>query len=66
MPPPSFSAPPPPPNAGTFDTKREGQGGGFKELDEAELEEARRRRQEFESQDMWVGVEGVGWGGTQG
>jgi RNA-binding protein FUS len=32
--------------------KREGQGGGFKELDEQELEEARKRRQEFESKDM--------------
>jgi RNA-binding protein FUS len=32
---------------GTVDTRREGQGGGFKELDEAELEESRRRRQQY-------------------
>eukprot|EP00878_Enallax_costatus_P038278 GHUV01043467.1.p1 GENE.GHUV01043467.1~~GHUV01043467.1.p1 ORF type:complete len:122 (-),score=33.22 GHUV01043467.1:606-971(-) len=35
------------PKPGTVDTKREGQGGGFKELDEAELEESRRRRQQY-------------------
>lgn len=46
--------------AGTIDTKREGLGGGFKELDEAELEEARKRRKEYEDKDMWVacGAEG--------
>lgn len=38
--------------AGTVDMRREGQGGGFKELDEQELEEARRRRKEYEDQDM--------------
>lgn len=37
---------------GTFDTTREGHGGGFKELDEVELEEARKRRKEFEDGDM--------------
>lgn len=48
--------------AGTIDTKREGLGGGFKELDEAELEEARKRRKEYEDKDMWVacGVAGRG------
>jgi RNA-binding protein FUS len=35
------------PKPGTTDTRREGQGGGFKELDEAELEESRRRRQQY-------------------
>lgn len=44
-----FPACPPP---GTVDTKREGNAGGFKELDEAELEEARKRRKEFEDADM--------------
>ena len=39
-------------SAGTLDLRREGQAGGFKELDEAEVEEARRRRKEFESKDM--------------
>lgn len=29
---------------------REGKGGGFKELDEAELEEVRRRRREAEEE----------------
>ncbi|KXZ53901.1 hypothetical protein GPECTOR_6g819 [Gonium pectorale] len=38
---------------GTVDMRREGQGGGFKELDEQELEEARRRRKEREDQDMY-------------
>ena len=36
---------------GTVDTNREGVGGGFKELDEAELEDARRRRAAFEDDD---------------
>jgi RNA-binding protein FUS len=35
------------PKPGTVDTRREGQGGGFKELDETELEESRRRRQQY-------------------
>ncbi len=39
------------PQPGTVDTNREGVGGGFKELDEAEMAEARRRRQEFENDD---------------
>ncbi len=30
---------------------REGHGGGFKELDEEEVAEARRRREEFENDD---------------
>ncbi len=32
--------------------RREGQAGGFKELDEQEVEDAKRRRKEFESQDQ--------------
>lgn len=43
--------------SGELEVRREGQAGGFKELDEAEVEEARKRRKEFESKDMWV--EGV-------
>ncbi len=39
-------------SSGTLDLKREGQAGGFKELDEEEVEAAKKRRQEFESQDM--------------
>lgn len=31
--------------------KREGQAGGFKELDEKEIEEAKRRRKELEADD---------------
>lgn len=31
--------------------KREGQAGGFKELDEEEIEEARRRRKALEEAD---------------
>jgi len=33
------------------DVNREGHGGGFKELDEEEVAEARRRREEFENDD---------------
>jgi hypothetical protein len=40
------------PKPGTLDVKREGLAGGFKELDEHEVEEARRRRREFEEKDM--------------
>ena len=36
---------------GTVDVNREGHGGGFKELDEEEVAEARRRREEFENDD---------------
>lgn len=36
------------PKPGTFDTNREGAGGGFKERDDTEAEEARRRRAERE------------------
>ncbi|CAD7700839.1 unnamed protein product [Ostreobium quekettii] len=36
---------------GTQDMKREGQAGGFKELDEREIEEARRRRREQDDDD---------------
>lgn len=36
---------------GTVDTKREGQAGGFKELDEDAVAEARRRRKEYEEND---------------
>ncbi len=32
--------------------RREGQAGGFKELDEQEVEEARRRRKEYEEKDQ--------------
>ncbi len=32
--------------------RREGTAGGFKELDETEVEEARKRRKEFEDKDM--------------
>ncbi|EIE25454.1 hypothetical protein COCSUDRAFT_61671 [Coccomyxa subellipsoidea C-169] len=39
------------PKPGTVDTNREGNAGGFKELDEAEIEEARRRRQQLENDD---------------
>ncbi|DBB05264.1 hypothetical protein WJX82_007423 [Trebouxia sp. C0006] len=39
------------PKPGTVDTNREGTGGGFKELDETELEESRRRRREASSRD---------------
>ncbi|KAL3147279.1 hypothetical protein ABBQ32_002769 [Trebouxia sp. C0010 RCD-2024] len=39
------------PKPGTVDTNREGTGGGFKELDDAELEESRRRRREASSRD---------------
>jgi RNA-binding protein FUS len=39
-------------HTGELEVRREGQAGGFKELDEAEVEEARKRRKEFESQDM--------------
>lgn len=38
--------------AGTTDMRREGQAGGFKELDEQEVEEARRRRKEYEEKDQ--------------
>jgi RNA-binding protein FUS len=37
---------------GLVDVKREGTAGGFKELDESEVEEARKRRKEFEEKDM--------------
>ncbi len=50
--PPPCALPPCAASSGTFDQKREGQAGGFKELDETELEEARKRRAEFESKDM--------------
>lgn len=36
---------------GTVDTNREGVGGGFRELDEEEAAEARRRREQFENDD---------------
>ncbi|GAB4813719.1 hypothetical protein N2152v2_000765 [Parachlorella kessleri] len=39
------------PKPGTVDTNREGAGGGFKELDERELEEARRRRRQRDESD---------------
>ncbi len=39
------------PKPGTVDVNREGHGGGFKELDEEEVAEARRRREEFENDD---------------
>ena len=39
-------------NVGNVDVKREGNAGGFKELDETEVEEARKRRKEFEDKDM--------------
>lgn len=39
------------PKPGTVDTNREGAGGGFKELDERELEEARRRRRQRDDDD---------------
>ncbi len=39
------------PKPGTVDTNREGHGGGFKELDEGEVEEARKRRAQFEEND---------------
>ena len=43
---------------GTVDTNREGVGGGFRELDEEEAAEARRRREQFENDDtgMWAPV----------
>ncbi|GMH45915.1 hypothetical protein BSKO_13878 [Bryopsis sp. KO-2023] len=39
------------PKPGTVDMKREGQAGGFKELDEREIEDAKRRRKELEADD---------------
>lgn len=39
------------PKPGTFDMKREGQAGGFKELDEKEAEEDKRRRKALEETD---------------
>jgi hypothetical protein len=38
---------PPPPTHPHTRTHQPPQGGGFKELDEAELEEARKRRQQY-------------------
>lgn len=40
------------PKPGTQDMKREGQAGGFKELDEKEIEDARRRRREQDDDDQ--------------
>jgi hypothetical protein len=39
------------PKPGTFDTNREGAGGGFKERDDVEAEEARKRRREREEKE---------------
>lgn len=39
------------PKPGTVDTNREGVGGGFKERDEAEIADARRRREQFDNDD---------------
>ncbi|CAK0743944.1 hypothetical protein CVIRNUC_001509 [Coccomyxa viridis] len=41
------------PKPGTVDVNREGTAGGFKELDEAEIEEARRRRQKNDESEMY-------------
>jgi hypothetical protein len=45
---------------GTMDMRREGNAGGFKELDESELEAAKQRRKQFEENDgdMCGGVVG--------
>eukprot|EP01026_Neomeris_dumetosa_P013609 TRINITY_DN1479_c0_g1_i6.p1 TRINITY_DN1479_c0_g1~~TRINITY_DN1479_c0_g1_i6.p1 ORF type:complete len:295 (+),score=53.07 TRINITY_DN1479_c0_g1_i6:263-1147(+) len=39
------------PKPGTVDQTRQGVGGGFKELDEKEIEEAKQRRKRFEEED---------------
>lgn len=41
---------------GAVDVRREGTAGGFKELDETEVEEARKRRKEFEEKVRERGV----------
>lgn len=41
------------PKPGTMDMTRDGAKGGFKEYDEAEIEEARRRRQENDDKEMY-------------
>ncbi|CAL5219311.1 g1119 [Coccomyxa viridis] len=41
------------PKPGTVDVNREGTAGGFKELDEAEIEEARKRRQKNDDAEMY-------------
>ncbi|KAL6781252.1 hypothetical protein ACKKBG_A10390 [Auxenochlorella protothecoides x Auxenochlorella symbiontica] len=41
------------PKPGAVDLTREGAGGGFKELDSAEVEEARRRRREHEAREEY-------------
>lgn len=41
------------PKPGTMDMTRDGAKGGFREYDEAEIEEARRRRQENDEKEMY-------------
>ena len=41
------------PKPGTMDMTRDGAKGGFREYDEAEIEEARRRRQENDDKEMY-------------
>jgi len=41
------------PKPGTTDTRREGTGGGFKEIDHREIEEARQRRRQYEEADEY-------------